>query len=78
MKEYVIFGAGMMAETAIKLLGKERIEYIVDNDRSKSGKLLDDIRVFAYTEKMHVLGKYTIIIAVSEKYCDEIEQQLLL
>ena len=35
MRKYIIFGAGNLGEQAISLIGKEKIDYFIDNDEQK-------------------------------------------
>lgn len=76
MKKIVLFGAGYIAHTAIELIGKSDIAFIVDNDSKKSGSNLEGIQVYTFSEKKQDLGKYSIVISVSDKYIEEIEKQL--
>lgn len=76
MGKYILFGAGYYATVAISLLGKENIEFIMDNNQDKAGSFVDGIAVFPYCEKKSQCGDYTIVISVSDKYCPQIEQQL--
>lgn len=72
----VLFGAGMNAQTAIDIIGKSNIAYIVDNDEKKDGMNIGGIDVFSFENKKEELHKYKVIISVSEKYREEIEHQL--
>lgn len=73
----VLFGAGCFATNAIKIIGHENVEYIVDNDRNKSGTKVLGVDVFSFEEKRDDLKDREIIISVSDKYKEEIEKQLL-
>lgn len=73
----VIFGAGVNAQKTIKLLGKENISYIVDNDIKKDGIKIDEIPVYYFEKKKDEILKYHIVISVSQKYVQEIIQQLI-
>lgn len=76
MKKYILFGAGYYATVAISLLGKENIEFIMDNNRDKAGSSVEGIAVYPYCEKKSQCGHYTIVISVSDRYCPQIEEQL--
>lgn len=76
MKKYILFGAGYYATVAISLLGKENIEFIMDNNRDKAGSSVEGIAVYPYCEKRSQCGHYTIVISVSDRYCPQIEEQL--
>lgn len=72
----VLFGAGLFAKKAIDIVGRENIVFIVDNDKNKNGTKLEGIDIYAYDLKKNELQEYKIIIAVSEKYQNQIENQL--
>ena len=72
----VLFGAGKTAFEAIQIIGKENIEYIVDNDEKKAGSKIDGLCVHLYQTVKDKLDQYRIIVSVSEKYMDEITKQL--
>lgn len=75
-EKYILFGAGYYATVAISLLGKENIEFIMDNNRDKAGSSVEGIAVYPYCEKKSQCGHYTIVISVSDRYCPQIEEQL--
>ena len=76
MKKYVIFGAGKYAERAIRIIGEENVEFLLDNNKVKWGTKLCNIKIGSLSENMGILPQYTIIIAVSLKYQAEIINQL--
>ena len=76
-KIYVLFGAGAFCKEVIAFVGKEQIAFIVDNSGEKSGKYIDGIKVFLPDDRKEELKKYTVIIAVSNKFEKEIEDQLI-
>jgi len=78
MNNVVLFGTGNYAELTIKLINKEEVLFFVDNDEKKAGNCLCGIPIYLYKEKRDELrsGNYKIIIAVSEKYEDEIKIQM--
>lgn len=76
MKKYILFGAGKYAKKAINIIGAENIVFIVDNDKAKNGVMLEEIPIFSYEDKKYELINYEIVISVSEKYTNEIEEQL--
>ena len=75
-KKYVLFGAGNNAKKVIKLIGKQKVIYIVDNDMEKSGTRVEGIEVFNFTQVKKDLLDKNVIISVSPKYQKEIEEQL--
>lgn len=76
MKKFVLIGAGQYAIKAIRLLGKEKIEMILDNDRTKWGTQLEGISIYGLEEKKELLKFYQVIISVSSKYEQQIMEQL--
>lgn len=72
----ILFGAGKYSENVIKILGKDNIEYILDNDKNKEGKKIVGIPVHIYSKNVEGLHDLQIVIAVSEQYEDEIKKQL--
>lgn len=76
MKKYILFGAGAYAEKAIALLGKEEIEMILDNDSSKWGRDIVGIPICSPEGKREELTDYQVIVAVSQKYQQQIVKQL--
>lgn len=72
----VLFGAGVFAPEAIKLLGKEEIAFIVDNNPEKDECNVDGVPVRLYSTVREELLDYTIIVSVSKKYENEICEQL--
>ncbi len=76
MKKYILFGAGTYAERAIALLGNEEIEIILDNDSSKWGRYIAGIPVYSPEDKKESLANYQVIVTVSQKYQQQIMEQL--
>ena len=76
MKKYVLFGAGEYANYAIRIIGKDNIAFIVDNDLNKCGTELNGIPIYSLKEKLTECEKFIVIISVSNKYYNEIATQL--
>lgn len=76
MKKYVLFGAGASARMVIKLLGKDKIAFLADNNITKSGSGVEGIPVRYFPDYVEEARQYPIIISVSEQYQAEIRQQL--
>lgn len=74
--KYILFGAGTYAYNAIKLLGKNNIAYILDNDKMKDGKKIDGIPVYFFEDKKSDVINYKIVVSVSKPYQKEIKEQL--
>lgn len=76
MAKRILFGAGVYADRAIRLIGKENIEFILDNNPEKAGTYLNDIPIYLYEKKKGICAQYEIVIAVSDKYYKQIAEQL--
>lgn len=76
MGKIVLFGAGAYALKAVELLGKENIEYIIDNNPAKQGTFLEGIPIWEFHNKSVELKNYQVIVSVSQKYQVEILEQL--
>jgi len=73
---YAIFGAGNVGRQALKQLGNNEVAFFVDNDERKEGSFIENVPVRSFAHVKDKLGKYPLIVAVSEKYISEIVQQL--
>ncbi|MCI8550033.1 MAG: methyltransferase domain-containing protein [Lachnospiraceae bacterium] len=76
MKKYVLFGAGDYAARAVGLMGKENIEAIFDNDPLKWGTQMEGIPVCSPEAKRQLLESGQVIVSVSQKYQQQIIEQL--
>lgn len=76
MKRYILFGAGAYAAKAVALLGKENIEMILDNDSAKWENKIEDIPIYNPNDEFNSLKKCQIIISTSQKYQQQIIDQL--
>lgn len=76
MKPYVLFGAGANAANAVRIIGKDKVAFIVDNDKSKMGTDILKIPVYYFPEKEKDCASYQIVITTSEKFYYEISMQL--
>ena len=50
--KYILFGAGKYGKDALNLLGKEKVDFFIDNDQAKSGMEIDGVKVY------HVYGRW--------------------
>ena len=58
MEKYIIFGAGQIGYEAVRLIGKDNIEFVIDNDKSKKGTTIGGVTIkFAQEYKRQLLNK---------------------
>ena len=76
MKKYILFGAGLYSSTTIQFLGKDQIFCILDNDSMKWGLYIDGIPIYSPKSSKDFLNDYQVIVSVSQKYQQQIIQQL--
>lgn len=75
-KKYVLFGAGNIGRSTLSFLGKESVNYFVDNNQYLDGKKVDGVKVFHYTKMRHFLKLENVVICVSDKNVFAIKKQL--
>lgn len=64
-KKIILFGGGLYAKYVIRFLRKEEVsvEFIMDNDENKEGKLLEGIKIY-HPDRLPVLdAEYLVIIS---------------
>lgn len=71
---YILFGAGTYGHNAVVALGKENIDYFIDNN--KTGISKEGIKIKLFTEVKDNIKNETIIICVSSKFQEDIITQL--
>ena len=78
MDKYVLFGAGYYGMMAIEYIGKDKVEYFVDNDLNKDGKTLWDIPVYLFKNRVTEIkaNNYVVVISVKPESQDTIKHQL--
>lgn len=76
-KKYILFGAGDFGKKAVEFLGKERIEFFVDNNTEKVGTYIDDIKVISFFEMTKIYEKYNILITVDSRKSSILANQLI-
>lgn len=75
-KPFVLFGAGWIGDMALEILGSGKVEYYVDNDKSKTGRERRGKRVRSFDEYLNEKDKYNCLITVSYHAALEICKQL--
>lgn len=55
MKQIILFGAGKNGLKALKKYGKENVAYFCDNNKSKQGTFVEDVKVISF-EELQELG----------------------
>lgn len=76
-KKYVIFGAGDYGAQAAKLIGKKGIKFFIDNNVEKQRAGYMGLAVLPFEIALSKIEDAEIILAVSEKYVKDLEEQLL-
>lgn len=71
---HVIFGAGDFGHQCLEYL--ENVAFFVDNNPAKAGMEINGISVKLFSESIEELKQYKVVIAVSQKYLPELEEQL--
>lgn len=75
-EKMIVFGAGEYGRRVIDLVGREMIAFFLDNDVDKQKVTFFGFAVKSLAEVMNIIHQYIVIIAVSEKYTDELVKQL--
>lgn len=76
MEKYFLFGAGEYGKRAHSLVGRENIDFIIDNDSLKWNTEMDGIRIINIGEAKSLLKEERVIISVSPEKSDAIIKQL--
>lgn len=76
MSSYIIFGAGEIGKQVIEYIGKEDIDFYIDNSTEKQSSGFYGFKVYSFGEAAKIIKNQTVIIAVSERYVDEIKTQI--
>lgn len=74
-KKYIVFGAGKYGEKAARLLGSRAV-FFADNNTKKEGKIKCGLKILSFQNAICFSGKYTFLIAVSQKRIYEMIRQL--
>lgn len=74
--EYIIFGAGQIGHEALEVIGKDRVSFFIDNNPQKNGTMIKDKKVYSFSEGLNKKKAEKIVIAVSEKYEQDLVKQL--
>lgn len=76
-KTTVLFGAGLDGKTMLKLLGKEQVVCLVDNDPSKEGTDYEGVPIVSFPTFVKSYSQYKIIITMhSPDATDDVIHQL--
>lgn len=74
-KGIIIFGAGVEGCQALQLIGRDRVQYFVDNNMELWGKRIENIEIIS-CDRLKVLPKNYCIVIATHKYYEEIKEQL--
>lgn len=73
---YIIFGAGQIGREALEFLGKDRVNFFIDNNPNKFNLTIENKNIYSFIEGLKKKDKEQIVIAVSKKFEQEIINQL--
>ena len=73
---YIIFGAGQIGHEALEVLGEDRVNFFIDNNPQKNGTTIKDKKVYSFSEGLNKKKTEKIVVAVSEKYEQDLVKQL--
>lgn len=76
MSKYIVFGAGNFGRQMIDLLQMENITFFIDNSIEKQKSEFEGFPVYALKDALIKRTDEQIVLAVSEKYIDELIIQL--
>lgn len=74
--KYAVFGAGAIGKKSIEYLGEKSILFFIDNSAMKQKNGFEGYEVYSLQESINKIGGLTVVIAVSDRYIDEIIEQL--
>lgn len=72
----IIFGAGYFGKQALDFIGKENVKFFIDNSVDKQQVNCLGLKVFSLNEALLQIDASPVIIAVSDKYVNDIKNQL--
>ena len=72
----VLFGNGELGSEAIRIIGKEHISYIVDNNRKQWGKYNEGVEIVGPDDLGKFLQDAILVITANDRNAKEISQQL--
>lgn len=75
-KKYVLFGAGEFGKRAIRFLGADTVEMVLDNNKEKDGSFLEGVPVRLFDHMKGKLKNELIVVSVSSEKYNEIAAQL--
>jgi len=72
-RRFIIFGAGVQGQRALRMLGAEKVAYFADN--TKTGRMIDGIEVISADDTKELQNKYNVTIATGYHVTAQIIQQ---
>ncbi|MEQ3450922.1 glycosyltransferase [Enterococcus cecorum] len=70
-KKWILYGAGNYGRTVAKLLG-DKVAYFVDNDSTKYGQTIDDVKIISVDEFEKIAANYNVCFSLSSQYMYEV------
>lgn len=74
--KYIIYGAGNVGKMAIDCLNSDNIRFFIDENKEKQANGFNGYDVYSIEDAMEFIDDDTIVVAVSDKFSDEIIEQL--
>lgn len=75
-KPIVLFGAGLIGNTVLDILGKDTVQFFIDNSLDKNGREYHGVKVLSLADYLEVKDQYNCLITASYKVSCEIRKQL--
>lgn len=74
--KYIIYGAGDYGRRIIEYIGKENIEFYIDENENKQQAGYLGYKVYSLSEAIHILNGRPIVIAINEEETCQIQSEL--
>lgn len=74
----VIFGTGVNAKSLYRFLGKDKVDYFCDNNKSMVGKVIDEKKIIGYDDLLRIYAEKNVLIflGVNDINAEIIAEQL--
>jgi len=65
VKQYILFGAGEIGRSALKILGEDKVAFFCDNKRS--GQVYEDKNVISFAKLKEIYKDYTVVLTAGKE-----------